>query len=278
MKCALCQHRAKFEHVGRRHDGGKVFRCPRCKLDQYKAIGTGAYLMHGSYDLDVPAETSLYKARWERALVDGGVIRREQMTQPESKEEIDRIVREHAAGVAEQTGHDDLAQMMRQRPPEAEPPAPDAPASGPAESATPALVHLTHRPKGERARRLMAVLDEVLIEALSEAGINVESWNAGNREFFTAFARGILVHALSAHDQTQACGAAEDDQPYLQLLFGLRPALENANGAWFRAGSSTEQSPLGALAALAGPFQMVIGDKVTDQQAFIRVQQRVYEF
>lgn len=117
MKCALCQHRAKFQRVGRQHGGGKVFRCPRCKLDQYKAIGTGAFLIPGSYDLEIPAETSLYKARYERALVDRGMIRQEDMTVPQSAEELERLVREHVAGVAEDQGWDEVAKVLQEMPP-----------------------------------------------------------------------------------------------------------------------------------------------------------------
>jgi hypothetical protein len=122
MKCALCQHRAKFQHVGRKREGGKLFRCPRCKLDQIKGLGTGVFLVPGELlDLEVPAETSLYKARYERAMADRGIIRREDMTVPRTQEEFDRMVREHAAGVAERAGFDDIAQMMRERPPADEP-------------------------------------------------------------------------------------------------------------------------------------------------------------
>jgi hypothetical protein len=123
MKCALCQHRAKFQHVGRQRHGGKLFRCPRCKLDQAKGIGTGVFLVPGEpIDLDVPPQTSLYKARWERLfLVDRGFMRREDMTRPSSQEEFDEMVREHAADVAENAGFDDIAQMMRKRPPTDEP-------------------------------------------------------------------------------------------------------------------------------------------------------------
>jgi hypothetical protein len=116
MKCPLCQHRGKFPPVGRQHSGGKVYRCPRCKLDQYRALGTGAYLVPGSYDLDVPAETSLYKLHYEKLMVDHGVMSREDMTTPASEEALDRIVKEHVADAAERAGFEELSQLMRDRP------------------------------------------------------------------------------------------------------------------------------------------------------------------
>jgi hypothetical protein len=163
-------------------------------------------------------------------------------------------------------------------PPAVPPPSsPLAPITEPPQSVAPALAQLTEAQKDEVTQRLMAALDDVLIDAAAEAEIDPGSWNAGNQEFFITFTRGILLHALAAYDQTRLCGATREDQPYLQLLFGLRPALEAAGDAWAQAvGTVTEQSPIDALVSLAGPFQMVVSDKVADDQAFMRVQQHVF--
>ena len=158
------------------------------------------------------------------------------------------------------------------------PQAPETAVASVSQSTVPSeMATLSDSQKEALTKRLTSALDDVLERAATEAGIYPTEWGPGPQEFFVSFTRLLLMHAMIAHDEAIECGASSENLPYLQLLFGLRPALESAGAAWSNAGASASgASPMHKLAELAGPLQMVIGDFVDDDDVFIRVQKRIY--
>lgn len=127
------------------------------------------------------------------------------------------------------------------------------------------------------SQRLADALDEVLQATQDRVQVYPSQWGPGQQEFFIAFTRLVLMYGVLAHDEARNCGASDKSLPYAMLLFGLRPALESAGDAWSDVGGkTTEESPMGELAALAGPLQMIIGDRLDDDEVFIRAQKRIY--
>lgn len=146
------------------------------------------------------------------------------------------------------------------------------------QNATPKKIDtLSKSEKDALGGQLTTALDDVLDVAAARTGIYPEEWAPEAREFFIGFTRLMLGHAMLTHDEAVDCGATSESLPYLQLLFGLRPALESAGSAWKDSGgTSSGESPMRHLVELAGPLQLAIGDTIDDDDVFIRAQKRIY--